>query len=216
MTEFINNLIGNDLISSIIVSLIPLIELKGGIVFARGVGFSFIESLGLCYLGSTFVFFPIFFLLRPVLDLLKKNKAFEKFTLKVEGYFESRAEKVIKKNAADTADTVAADKKKKGTLIKCVGVFFFVAVPLPMTGVWTGTAIAVFLGLKFKDAVLPVISGNAVAGLLISALAELCVAVWDISALDYVLWGLFALAAIILVITLIKMSKVKTEGKADE
>ena len=208
MTEFINNLIGNELLSSIIVSLIPLIELKGGIVFARGVGFSFFKALGLCYLGSTVVFFPIFFLLKPVLNLLKKNKAFKKFSLKIEGFFSDKAESVMKKNAA-----AGGDKKRKEVFYKCVGVFFFVAIPLPMTGVWTGTAIAVFLGLKFKDAVLPVLLGNAVAGLLISALAELCIAVWNIGALDYILWGLFALAAVILVITIVKMTKVKTEGK---
>ena len=213
MTDFINNLIGNELISSIIVSLIPLIELKGGIVFARGLGFSFFEALGLCYLGSTFVFFPIFFLLKPILNLLKKIKWFEKFSLKIEGYFEKRAEKVKKRGGAIAPET---DKKKKSAFIKCVGVFLFVAVPLPMTGVWTGTAVAVFLGLKFKDAILPVILGNAVAGFLISALAELCIAVWDIGALDYILWGLLVLALIILAITLLKMSKVRTEKTEGE
>ena len=205
MTEFINKLIGNELISSIIVSVVPLIELKGGIVFARGVGFSFLSALGLCYLGSTAVFFPIFFLLKPILALLKKNKAFEKFTLKIEGYFKNKAESVDKKSAVTG--------KRNETFYKCVGVFLFVAIPLPMTGVWTGTAIAVFLGLKFKEAVLPVVLGNAVAGIIISALAEFCIVVWDIGALDYILWGLFALAAAILVFTVIKMSKVKTEDK---
>lgn len=208
MTEFIKNLIGNDLVSSIIVSLIPLIELKGGIVFARGVGFSFFKALGLCYLGSTLVFFPIFFLLKPILNLLKKNKAFNKFALKVEGFFESRAEKVNK-----NGDVKSGKGKRNSMFYKCVGVFLFVAIPLPMTGVWTGTAIAVFLGLKFKEAVLPVVVGNAVAGLLISVLAELCIAVWNIGALDYILWGLFVLAVIILVFTIIKLSKVKPESK---
>ena len=208
MTGFISNLIKNDLVSSIIVSLIPLIELKGGIVFARGVGFSFFKALGLCYLGSTLVFFPIFFLLKPILNLLKKNKAFNKFALKVEGFFESRAEKVNK-----NGDIKSENGKKSSTFYKCVGVFLFVAIPLPMTGVWTGTAIAVFLGLKFKEAVLPVVVGNAVAGLLISALAELCITIWDIGALDYILWGLFALAVIILVFTIIKLSRVKPKSK---
>ena len=208
MTGFISNLIKNDLVSSIIVSLIPLIELKGGIVFARGVGFSFFKALGLCYLGSTLVFFPIFFLLKPILNLLKKNKAFNKFALKVEGFFESRAEKVNK-----NGDIQSENGKRSGTFYKCVGVFLFVAIPLPMTGVWTGTAIAVFLGLKFKEAVLPVVVGNAVAGLLISVLAELCITIWDIGALDYILWGLFALAVIILVFTIIKLSRVKPKSK---
>lgn len=49
-----------------------------------------------------------------------------------------------------------------------LGVFLFVAVPLPLTGVWTGTAIAVFSGLKFWQSILAAFAGNVVAGLLIS------------------------------------------------
>ena len=63
MVEFIRGIVGNDLWSTLIMSFVPLIELKGGIVFARGVGFDFLLSLVLAYLGSTIVFFPIYFLL---------------------------------------------------------------------------------------------------------------------------------------------------------
>lgn len=211
MTEFIKNFIGNDFFSSVIMSFIPLIELKGGIVFARGVGFSFLKAFGLCYLGSTAVFFPVFFLLKPILNLLKKNKAFSCFSRRIEVYFEEKADGVIKKSSP----SVDESRKSKETFYKCVGVFLFVAIPLPMTGVWTGTAIAVFLGLKLKEAVLPVILGNAVAGLIISALSELFLAVWDIAALDYVLWGLFAIALIVLVITVIKTLKAKPDNRGE-
>ena len=108
-------------------------------------------------------------------------------------------------------------KKPHGeTFLKQLGVFIFVAVPLPMTGVWTGTAIAVFLGLKFREAILPVVLGNLVAGLIIAALAEFCIAVWEIGSLDYVLWGLFALAAVLLIITVIKISTHKDEDKKED
>ena len=83
-----------------------------------------------------------------------------------------------------------------------------------MTGVWTGTAVAVFLNLDFKDVILPVVLGNAVAGLIISLLAELCTVI-GIN-LDYILYGLFALAVILLAITIIKVSKEKTEEKKEE
>ena len=148
MTEFIRNLVGNDLLATFVMSLVPLVELKGSIVFARGIGYSFFKALGLCYLGSTIVFVGIFFLLRPILELLKKIKWFNKLALKVESYFEEKANETMQKH-----------QDKGGiseTLLKQLGVFIFVAIPLPMTGVWTGTAIAVFLGLKFKEAVLPV------------------------------------------------------------
>ena len=99
--------------------------------------------------------------------------------------------------------------------IKQLGVFIFIAIPLPMTGVWTGTAIAVFLGLKFKDVVLPALLGNLVAGLIISVLAEICLAVWTIEALDYILYALFALAVILLVVVIVKIAKKKPKGNEE-
>lgn len=204
MQSFIQKLVGNDLISSIIVSFIPLIELKGGIVFARGVGFSFFEALSLCYLGSTVAFFPVFFLLKPILALLSKNKAFSRFSEKVQAFFSGKAEKVEK-----NGDGKFTGSEKRATFYKQLGVFIFVSIPLPMTGVWTGTAIAVFLNLKFKDACLPVLIGNAVAGIIMSLLVELFITFFTVAALDYVLWGLFALAAIILCITIYKLATTK-------
>ncbi len=93
--------------------------------------------------------------------------------------------------------------------------FVFVAIPLPMTGVWTGTAIAVFLDMRFKDAVLPVALGNFVAGAIISLLAELCIVWWDISVLDYILYALFALAIVLLIVTIVKVSRSKTKNDAN-
>ena len=204
MQEFISKLIGNDLIATIVMSIVPMIELKGGIVFARGVGFDFIQALGLAYLGSTLVFIPIFFLLRPILNLLKKIKWFNKLACKVEDYFKSKADETLEKQAKKGSKFKMSD-----TLLKQLGVFIFVAIPLPLTGVWTGTAIAVFLNLKFKEVVMPVMIGNLVAGLLISALAEMCIALWTIQSLEYILWGLFGLALILLTITIIKVVKQK-------
>ena len=74
MTEIISNLVGNSELATVITSIFPLIELKGGIVFARSAGLDFLLSFVLAYLGSTIVFFPIYFLLKPVLNLMQKIK----------------------------------------------------------------------------------------------------------------------------------------------
>ena len=139
---------------------------------------------------------------------MKKIKWFNKLAVKVENYFQDKAEETLEENNG-------VQKKKNGTFLKQLGVFIFVAIPLPMTGVWTGTAIAVFLNLKFKQAVLPVIIGNLVAGLIISVLSAVCMYFWTIQVLDYILYALFALAAILLVVFIIKVlkSKPKTEQK---
>ena len=207
MQEFISKLIGNDLIATIVMSLIPMIELKGGIVFARA-SMGFFQALALAYVGSTLVFIPIYFLLRPILNLLKKIKWFNSLACKVENYFKDKADQTLEKQAEKKSGGRISEK-----LLKQLGVFIFIAIPLPLTGVWTGTAIAVFLNLKFKDEILPVLLGNLVAGLIISLLAELCIAVWTIQSLEYILWGLFALAVILLAITIIKVAKQKPKEK---
>lgn len=208
MVEFISNLIGNSRLATVIMSLFPLVELKGSIVYARGDGLDFFTAFLLAYLGSTIVFFAIFFLLKPILYLLKKIKLFSKLAQKIESYFEEKAKSSVKEQEN------GKQSKLSQTFLKQLGVFIFVAIPLPMTGVWTGTAVAVFLNLKFKDAILPVVLGNFVAGLIISILAQICITYFEIIVLDYILYGLFALAVILLIVLIIKISLQKP--KEDE
>ena len=47
----------------------------------------------------------------------------------------------------------------------------FVAIPLPLTGVWTGTCLALFLGLSKKDTIISVLSGNLVAGVIMMVIS---------------------------------------------
>ena len=188
--QAVNNFTGNPSLTTLLVSIVPLIELKGSILFARASGLNFIMSYLYSYLGSTAVFFPIFFLLIPVLNLLKKWRVFNSFALAVEGYFSKKAQGVGNKKKGKLSETA----------LKILGVFIFVAIPLPMTGVWTGTAIAVFLGLKFRYALPAVAVGNLIAGLIISVLAHLFR-----DYINYILYGLFGLVIIVLVITIVKI-----------
>ncbi len=214
MVEFISNLVGNDIIATLIVSILPMIELKGGIVFARGAGLGFFASFGLAYIGSTIAFVLVYFLLKPVLKLMKKIKWFNKLACKVEGYFADKAEDIVEKQNKKYGDSKHKSKMSE-TLLKQLGVFIFVAIPLPLTGVWAGTAIAVFLNLRFKDTILPIALGNLVAGLIISGLSALFIAVWDIKVLDYVLYALLGLAVILTVIVVIKLVKQKPKARQD-
>ena len=210
MEEIISNLIKNEYLATLIMSLFPLVELKGGIIYARTAGLDFFTSILLAYLGSTIVFIPIYFLLRPLLNLLKKIKFISGLAQKAENYCVNKANSALEKQKAKGKEGSLSEKR-----LKQLGVFIFVAIPLPMTGIWTGTAIAAFFDLKFKEAVLPIAIGNLVAGLLISALAEICMAIWTIAVLDYILYGLFALAFIMLVVLIIKVAlqKPKKDGE---
>ncbi len=214
MQEFLVNLFGREL-GTLIMSFVPLIELKGGIVFARSVDIGFFPALGLAYLGSTIAFFLIFFLLRPILNLLKKIGWIGGFANKIESYFQDKSDEILQARLEKNKNS-----KMSQTFLKQLGVFIFVAIPLPMTGVWTGTAIAVFLNLKFKEAVLPVVIGNLIAGLIISLLSELCFAIWDIATakavLDIFLYVLFALAIILLAVFIVKVLKKKKKEEDKE
>lgn len=216
MKAFLVGIFGN-VWGTIAMSFVPLLELKAGIIFARSIGLDFFSAFGLAYVGSTVAFFLIFFLLRPILNLLKKIKFIGGFADKVENYFNEKAEQAL----AEQSDK-NTKKKKSEKFLKQIGVFIFVAIPLPMTGVWTGTAIAVFLNLKFKDAVLPVAIGNLIAGIIISLLAALCLAIWPIQTatlvLDIILYVLFALALILLAVFIFKVlrkKKVNQSGKGE-
>ena len=139
--------------------------------------------------------------------MLKKINFINKIALKIERYFSDKASETLDKRK---------EKNKRGIsekILKQLGVFIFVAIPLPMTGVWTGTAIAVFLNLKFREAVVPVVTGNFIAGLLICLLSVVCNLV-GIS-LDLILWILLVLAILLFVMIIIKILTKKSDGEKE-
>ena len=195
--EFLIELVGSPYIAVILVSMFPLIELKGAIPvgMTEAFGLSIIETALMAYIGSTVIAVLIFFLLKPIFKLLKKIKIFNLVIRKLEGLFIHKAEKIA-------AKTDGRDVEKEAKRIMMIALLIFVAVPFPVTGVWTGTAIAVFLSLRFREAVLPLALGNLIAGSIITLLTFLFAAYVDI-----IIYVLFALALIMLAYTIYKIAK---------
>jgi uncharacterized membrane protein len=188
--------INNPELTTLLVSAFPLVELKGAIPIGTGLGLSLVRSALLAYAGSSLVVIPVFFLLIPIFNLLKKIKFIKKLVQKIEAVFNKKAQDLAKKS-----DGAPEEKVRK---ILMIALFIFVAVPFPVTGVWTGTAIAVFLNMKFKDSFLPIILGNLVAGSIITLITFLFK--------DYVnliITVLFIIAIIMLIILIIKIIKSK-------
>lgn len=200
LLNFFKSVTDNSELITLLVSMFPLIELKGAIPIGTGLGLELTTSALLAYSGSSLIVIPIFFLLIPIFNLLKKIKFVKKIILKIERVFEDKAKKVSK-NATDKPET----QVKKFLMI---ALFIFVAVPFPVTGVWTGTAIAVFLNMKFSDAFLPIILGNLVAGIIITLITFFFKAYVDI-----IITILLIIALIMLTIFIVKLikSKPKTE-----
>ena len=186
----------------LLISMFPLIELKGAIPIGEGLQLPLWESALLSYLGSTLIIIPIFFLLIPIFNLLKKIPFVNKIVLKLETMFENKAKKLAEKSNGNT------EEQTRKILI--IGLLIFVAIPLPLTGVWTGAAIAVFLNMRFRDAIIPLAVGNFIAGSIITLLTFLF--------RDYVntiINVIFVIAIIMLIVTIIKIlvSKPKEEKK---
>ncbi|HBF86668.1 MAG TPA: hypothetical protein DDW54_03205 [Clostridiales bacterium] len=190
---------GNKYIATLFVSMFPLIELKGAIPIGKGLfGLGLLSTAGLSYLGSTAAGVLVFFLLKPVFALLKKIRGVERLILKTEALFNRKAENIAKKTDGKAED--------KAAIIKFFGLLVFVAVPFPVTGVWTGAAIAVFLNMKFYHALPALALGNLVAGAIITLLTFLFEPYVDI-----IIYTLFAIVIIMLVITIIKIVRSKPD-----
>lgn len=200
IVEFLSSLTGNPRVTVILFSMFPLVELKGAIPVGEALGLGLWRSALLSYIGSTLIAVPVFFLLKPVFALMKKWKFIAGLVEKTENVFRRRAEKLAEKTDGN------AGRRERVMLM--VGVYAFIAVPLPLTGVWTGTAVAVFLGMKFREIILPVTLGNLTAGAAITLLTY-----FFRDYVEYIILGLFALAIIMLAVFIIKvaLSKPKRE-----
>lgn len=175
MSEWIKNLFvaifgSNSWLATIIISMIPIVELRGAIPFGSAISFwgenalpiwqAFLYSV----LGSTFVCVILTFFFWPIFKWLKKTKLFKKLA--------DAIERKINNSSKSINDKVQAEKNEKKTWwIKWLGVFAFVSIPLPLTGVWTGTCIALFIGMNKKDTMTSVILGNLVAGTLMTIIS---------------------------------------------
>jgi uncharacterized membrane protein len=161
----LQDLIQNDYFVTFIISMIPMIEVRGAIPVALKMGmnpwvayfFSCVSALLICPI--------LMFFLKPILNALKKTKLFNNIAAAVEDSFKGKAKKIEDKAETKTAED--EKKRKRNDLYKMLGLYLFVAIPLPMTGVWTGSAIAVFLNMSMKKSILPLVLGNFTAGLII-------------------------------------------------
>ncbi|MGI6175068.1 MAG: COG2426 family protein [Christensenellales bacterium] len=134
-------------------SMVPVIELRGAIPVGVLNGMNYWVSYAIAVLGSTVVVPVIIKFVRPVLGYLKNTRYGKRF--------------------ASWIDQKAQKKKIKVESHKFlkVGLFIFVAIPLPGTGAWTGSLIAAVLNMRIRDALPPIFFGNVVAGAIMVVLS---------------------------------------------
>ena len=139
-----------------LVSMVPLIELRGAMVMAMapGMDIPFPLALLICVLGNMLPVPIIYFFARKVL-LWGRDK---KYIGKVFTFFLEKGERAGQKLVKATG---------RGGLF--IALLLFVGIPLPGTGAWTGTLGASFLDMGFKSTVAAVSLGVVLAGIIMAA-----------------------------------------------
>ena len=187
--KFFLSIFGNIELTTLVVAAIPLVELRGSIPLGVGGGLHPLVAFGLSYLGTVLVSIMLFFLLKPVLNLLKRIKLFRNLAVSIEDSIRKKAEGVGENK----------DVESRADYYKTVGVALFIGVPLPMTGTWTGTAIAVFLDMKFSHALIGILVGNLMSGAILTILT-----IFFEPYIDIIITVLFSIIALIILIVVIK------------
>jgi uncharacterized membrane protein len=136
----------------IITSALPILELRGGIPVAMTLlDFPWYYAFLLAVIGNMLPVPFILLFLNAATRLLSRVRFFDRI---LNWLFERtrRRGKIIQK-------------------YERIGLVLFVAIPLPITGAWTGSLAAVLFGLKFKHAFLSILIGVLIAGVIITCLS---------------------------------------------
>ena len=121
-----------------IISMIPLLELRGGLLAASLLKISAAKAIPLCIVGNIIPIPFILLFIRQIFRILKKTKLFRGLVIKMED---------------------RAMKKK----YEFLGLMLFVGIPLPGTGAWTGSLIASLLEIDIKKSSLAIFCGIIMA-----------------------------------------------------
>ena len=137
-----------------LISMVPLIELRGGVPIAVGMGLNYWTALPLCVIANMLPVPVIYFFARKVLEWGCDKKYIGKFFT----YCIEKGEKGGQKLKA---------KAGRGGLF--IALLLFVGIPLPGTGAWTGTLAASFLNMGIKSTSAAVSLGGILAGIIMGA-----------------------------------------------
>lgn len=145
---------------TIILAMLPISELRGSIPVALMMGLSPLKAFILSVIGNSVFIIPALFLLEPVSNALRRFKLWAAFF-----------------------DWLFERTKEKGDLIQkyeALGLMLFVAVPLPMTGAWSGCIAASLFKIRFRYAVTAIFLGVVIAGIVVLSVCLFGKGAWDI------------------------------------
>ena len=147
--EFFKSLSLNSGVVVFLVSMLPIVELRGAIPLAllyyqMNPWLSYLIAV----LGNLIPVPFILLFIRPIMNWLKRTRAFSRF--------------------GNWLDQKAAKGSAKVKKYEMFGLFLFVAIPLPGTGAWTGSLIAAVMNMRMRDALPSIVAGVLTAGLIMT------------------------------------------------
>ena len=146
----------NKILFSILLSLSPISELRGGIVYGIASGIDPYFAFFVCTLANLFISPLLFLFLLTLHNTLYKLKTYKKI-------FNVYARHVWKK---------AKKYEKRHKIFGYFALSMFVATPLPTTGAWTATLIAFLLGLDKKKSIISISIGVIISGIIVASLTS--------------------------------------------
>lgn len=147
----LNGVISKEVIVFII-SMIPILELRGGLIAASPVllDIPLLRAIPICIIGNIIPIPFILLLITKIFDWMKKFGPLGKIATKLEDKAMSKKDKIEK--------------------YEFWGLVLFVGIPLPGTGAWTGALIAALLGIRFRKAILAILVGICMATIIVSSI----------------------------------------------
>ncbi len=133
-----------------LISMVPLIELRGAVLYSQYLGLPIVTSYIICVIGNMLPVPFIYLFARKVLEWGKDKPV-------IGGFFTFCLEKGKKGGQKLT------EKAGRGLFL---ALLLFVGIPLPGTGAWTGTLAASILDMEFKSTVIAVMLGVLLAGVI--------------------------------------------------
>ena len=133
----------------VLVAMVPVIDLRGAIPIGMGMGLDFWPVFICSFIGNILPVPIIILFVRKVFAWMRKiSPKLDTIVTKIENKALAKSETVKK--------------------YQLLGLFIFVAIPLPGTGAWTGALIAALLDMRLKSAFPAISLGVLVAGIIIS------------------------------------------------
>jgi uncharacterized membrane protein len=137
-----------DVVVTFLLSMLPIFELRGSIPYAISQGMPWPEAYVVSVAGNFLAVIPIVYFIGPVSAWLRRWAIWDRFF-----------------------NWLFARTRRRGKMIErfeILGLILFVAIPLPVTGAWTGSVAAFIFGVRKPVALIALLAGILIAGVVVT------------------------------------------------